>query len=447
MADATSDLAPAPSLGAGRIAAYAAPGLALAVPTIPVAVLLPSFYAQDMGLGFAATGAALAAARGLDFLADPLAGALSDRWRGPGGRRKPVIALGALLGGTGLWAVTHPPAGAGAVYLFTWALLLFVGWSLVAVPYAAWAADFTGRPALRVRLVGAREGAMLLGMCLAVAAPVVAGLAGAPAFAGPAGLATVALLLGVPGFAVLMCLLPQPPPTGVAPPFAIGALRDLLRNREFARLLGAWFVNGCANGLPAVLFPVVVEDYFGLDEPALARLMLLYFGCAVLAMPAWPVLARRWGKARTWRLAMGVTCVVFSCMPMLGVDAHAGYAAVCAGTGLMLGADLVLPPALQTDVVERDGRASGIARGALFFGLWSMAMKAALAVAVGAAFLGLEAGGHVAGASLDESARWTLLALYAGLPIVLKLWAVALLRGSIDGESAAQPAHQCANQR
>ena len=90
-----------PGLGAPRIAAYAAPGFALAVPTIPVAVLLPAYYAEDLGLGLAATGTALAAARTLDFIADPLAGALSDRLRTRCGRRKPVIAVGALLAGIG----------------------------------------------------------------------------------------------------------------------------------------------------------------------------------------------------------------------------------------------------------------------------------------------------------------------------------------------------------
>jgi GPH family glycoside/pentoside/hexuronide:cation symporter len=430
-----------------QIAAYAAPGLALAIPTIPVAVLLPSYYAEDLGLGFAATGAALAAARTLDFLADPLAGALSDRLRTRGGRRKPVIAAGAVLGGCALWAVTHPPSGAGAAYLFVWALLLFIGWSLVAVPHAAWAADFTARPALRVRLVGAREAAMLLGMCLAVAAPVLADGFGLPGLTGPAGLAAVAIALGVPGFLALLLLMPQPPPAGAAPDFGFAALRDLLRNGEFSRLLLAWFVNGCANGLPAVLFPVIVGAYFGLDDGALARLMLLYFGCAVLAMPAWPALARRWGKTRVWRAAMLATCAVFACMPALGADSHTAYAAICAGTGLLLGADLVLPPALQTDVVERDVARSGLARGALFFGVWSMATKAALAVAVGVAFLGLDAAGHAAGEPLGARARWALLALYAGLPVLLKVWAVALLRGSVDGEAAPDPAHQRADQR
>jgi len=442
-----ADGAPGPTLTASRIAAYAAPGFALAVPTIPVAVLLPAYYADDLGLGLAATGAALAAARTLDFIADPLAGALSDRLRSRCGRRKPVIAVGALLAGVALWAVTHPPASVSALYLFAWSLLLFVGWSLVAVPHAAWAADFSAQPALRTALVSAREAAMLAGMCIAVAAPVLADALGESGLAGPAGLALVAIAMGVPGFAALLIAMPQPPPAGAAPLPGFRALRGMLGNREFSRLLAAWFVNGFANGLPAVLFPIVVHAYFGLDDRALGRLMLLYFGCAMLAMPLWPAFARRWGKARVWRAAMLAACAIFACMAFLAPDAPGAYAAICAGTGLLLGADLVLPPALQTDVVERDTARSGIARGALYFGVWSMATKAALAAAVGVGFVGLDLGGYVEGEALDAHATYTLLALYAGLPVLLKCLAIALVRGSVDGEAPAQPAHEAADQR
>jgi GPH family glycoside/pentoside/hexuronide:cation symporter len=433
-------------LGRAQIAAYAAPGLALAVPTIPVAVLLPAWYAEDLGLGLAAVGTALAAARCLDFLADPLAGALSDRWRARGGRRKPVIALGAVIAGVALWAVTHPPPAVSPWFLFSWSLLLFIGWSLVAVPHAAWAADFASPP-LRTALVGSREAAMLLGMCIAVAAPVLGLAVGRADLAGPAGLALVALAMGAPGFAVLMLMVPQPPPAGAPPAWGFGAMRALLRNREFTRLLAAWFVNGLANGLPSVLFPIIVGAYFGLDGEALSQLMLLYFGCAVLAMPAWPWLARRHGKARVWVFAMLIASGVFGCVLLLAPDAHLAYAVICALTGVLLGADLVLPPALQTDVIERDTAQSGVARGALFFGIWSMATKAALAAAIAIGFVGLDLGGYVADTPLSRTAALTLLTLYAGVPVLLKLAAIALVLGSGHREAPAQPAHQAANQR
>ncbi|MCA1971881.1 MAG: MFS transporter, partial [Caenispirillum sp.] len=65
-------------LGWRRLLAYGGPGFALAMPTIPVFVFLPSFYAEDLGLGLAAVGTAMLAARAVDVVSDPLAGWLCD---------------------------------------------------------------------------------------------------------------------------------------------------------------------------------------------------------------------------------------------------------------------------------------------------------------------------------------------------------------------------------
>ncbi|MEO0993751.1 MAG: MFS transporter, partial [Pseudomonadota bacterium] len=98
-------------------------------------------------------------------------------------------------------------------------------------------------------------------------------------------------------------------------------------------------------------------------------------------------------------------------------------------TGLALGADLSLPPAIQADVVEIDSRATGAERAGLFFAIWQVATKAALALSSGLALLVLAGAGFEATGSNDGAALWTLALLYAGAPIVLKLIAVTLMWG------------------
>ena len=68
---------PTRPLSRGRIAAYAAPAMALAIPTIPVAVMLPTFYAETFGLPLAAIGGVLAAARLLDVITEPVRSAIA----------------------------------------------------------------------------------------------------------------------------------------------------------------------------------------------------------------------------------------------------------------------------------------------------------------------------------------------------------------------------------
>ncbi|MSO98621.1 MAG: hypothetical protein EXR11_10450 [Rhodospirillaceae bacterium] len=55
---------------------------------------------------------------------------------------------------------------------------------------------------------------------------------------------------------------------------------------------------------------------------------------------------------------------------------------VCVVTGMGLGADLALPPALQADVVDFDILRNRQKRAGLFFAMWSMSTKFALALAV-----------------------------------------------------------------
>jgi GPH family glycoside/pentoside/hexuronide:cation symporter len=108
-------------------------------------------------------------------------------------------------------------------------------------------------------------------------------------------------------------------------------------------------------------------------------------------------------------------------------------------TGLALGADLALPPAIQADVVDHDTAATGEQRTGLFFALWSVATKAALALAGGAALIALDLAGFAPGGENDAAALTALALLYAAAPVVLKLAAVAMMwRFPIDREEQAR---------
>ena len=87
---------------------YAAPHLTHAVATLPVALFVPAFYADDLGLPLAGVGLAIAASRATDMVSDPLVGILSDRFKTSWGRRKPWIALGTPLLMLSAWMVFAP---------------------------------------------------------------------------------------------------------------------------------------------------------------------------------------------------------------------------------------------------------------------------------------------------------------------------------------------------
>lgn len=414
---------------------YALPGFALAMPLIPAAVFLPSLYSAELGL--AGAGAALLVARTADVVTDPLVGALSDRVRFSVGRRKPWIAVGALIAGFALIRLFQPPDHVTAGYVTLWAVLLYLGWTMINVPYTAWGAEMNGDYNERVRITAAREGVMLFGIFAAGTVPVWAAQSGLSERDALAIISWMAVAAGGPFIAALLWRVPDPlpdaardlaPAAAISWPAMVAGLRALSGNKPFMRLLAAWLINGLANGIPSTLFLLFLEHRLQADQTERGALILIYFLAAVVTIPLWSVLSRRYGKHRAWCLAMIMTSAAFVWAPLLAPGSIMAFGVVCAVTGMGLGADLALPPALQADVVDFDTLRSRQNRAGLFFALWSMATKLALALAVALAFPALAAVGFDPQRPENSAtALWSLAVIYAWVPVVLKALAIALV--------------------
>ncbi len=399
---------------------YGLPGLVTAIPTIPVFTLLPTFYAEEVGLGLAVTGVVLFAGRALDVVTDPLVGWLSDR--GGPGRSRTLLLAGALTAAPALVLVLSPPEQAGPLWLLVWSTALYLGWTLVQIPYLTWGAGLSADYHERTRITASREGAVLAGILLSGSLPALLGFMNMSEPGQLSALAWIVVVLGVPIFVMLFRKVPAPRPRQPAG----SSWRGLIRNRIFLRLLGAWFLNGLSNGIPAVLFPLYCALVLGVSDHERNLLLALYFTSAVVGIPLWLNLSRRLSKHRAWVLAMVLTCPAFAIAAFLGPGQAPLFALVCIATGLCLGADLALPPAIQADVADWDRLRFRLNRTAGLFSLWNMASKLALAVA---AVLVLPALGAL-GLEREPPAPEALNALaliYALLPCVFKMIAVAMM--------------------
>lgn len=412
----------------GVIAAYGLPGLPVAALGVPLYVYLPTFYAAEIGLPLAAVGAALLLARLWDVATDPVIGILSDRTRGRLGRRRPWLLAAAPLLALSTWMLFRPVDGVGIGYLALWSFAVYLGWTMLALPHGAWGAELSGDYHDRARISAAREIAVVIGTMLAAALPAILGGDGSETAGRALSLLAVLLAIGLPAAVlVAVAVVPDPParPSPALPWRRAGAL--LAGNRCFRRLLLAYLVNGVANGLPATLFLLFVQHV--LATPAQqGPLLFVYFLCGVFGVPGWLALARRIGKHRAWCTGMLANALVFGWAPLLGAGDIWPFLAICVLSGLCLGADLVLPSAIQADVVDVDTAAGGGRRTGLYFAFWGMATKLSLALAVGTAFPLLDAAGFRADAGSNDPAALGMLAfLYAGVPVVFKLGAVALM--------------------
>lgn len=403
----------------------------MSMPTIPAFTFLPAVYGTSLGL--AATGLALLLARVFDVVSDPLIGALSDRTTSRWGRRKPWILAGAIISGYAILRLSQPPAQPTADYLVVWSVLLFVGWTLVQVPYTAWGAELSGDYHQRARITSAREGLAVLGIVAAGAVPFFAARSGRTEQDAFAIIAWMAIILGGPSIIYMLWRVADPLPPPSANPerityrAALKALRDIGRNRPFVRLLSAWFINGLANGIPAALFLLYLEHVLKADQAQRGILIPVYFVTAIASIPLWLALSRRLGKHRTWCFAMIMTCAAFVWVPLLEPGQVMAFGIISAITGMGFGADVTLPPALQADVVDYDTLRYGKQRAGLLFALWSMATKLALAAAVGITFPALEAYGFSPRGENAGDAIFALAITYSLVPVALKVVAIAMV--------------------
>lgn len=410
-----------------RIIAYALPAIPLAALTLPLYVLVPTFYTETLGLPLASVGFALLLVRIFDAVNDPLIGWAADRFRPRFGRRRTLFAISLPLTALSAFMLFWPPLEATTSWLVAWGLLLSLGYTSALIPFSAWGAELATDYHGRSRITGWREGLTLIGTLIAIALPFAIGFDRADGVHGLAVLG-VAVLVALPLFGVAAILAtPEPAEHSRTRIHLRSGLAHLARNKPFVRLIAAYFLNGLANGIPATLFLYFVSARLGLPD-ARGPLLFFYFLCAIAGVPLATWSARRFGKHRAWCYAMLAACVAFAPAPLLPEGSLIAFAAICAITGVLLGFDLALPPAIQADVIDVDTASSGEQRSGVYFAAWSLATKLSLAGGVGIVFPVLAGFGFDPAAEAGSAEGLTELAIaYAWLPIAAKLASIAIM--------------------
>ena len=421
-------------LRASVLAAYGAPAVAFAILLLPPYVFLPAFYTQTLGLPLDWIGYIIILSRLFDAVTDPAIGYFSDRTTGRFGRRKPWILVGTPLAVVSVVVLFAPPVEATLTQFAFGIFGLTLAWTMMMLPYSAWGAELSGDYNERTRIAGVREGVGLAGTLIAASTPTVLTLLGYPdPRVHMAALAVLVVALLLPSVAWLLIAVPEPKPlTRSRVSFGAG-VGAIWANGPFRRLIVAYLINALANGLPATLFLLFVSHVIGAQD-AYGPLLLAYFLAGLIAIPFWTWLARRIGKHRSWVWAMVLACGAFAFTPfVVGEGDVVAFLIISVLSGIGVGADLVLPSAIQADVVDVDTQASGEQRTGLFFALWGIATKLSFALAavslpilhaVGFSADGLDAAGHTTN---SPEALFALTMLYAAVPIAMKLIAMGLM--------------------
>jgi GPH family glycoside/pentoside/hexuronide:cation symporter len=409
---------------------YALPHLSDAVMTLPMVLFIPAFYAGELGLPLAGVGAMIAVSRIVDLVADPVIGILSDRSSTRWGRRKLWLAVGTPLIMLAAWMLLVPVGQVSLMYLMIWACLLSIGYSLFDLPYKSWGAELSTGYAERSRVTAWREGFKTAGQLLFLILLIVMEQTDRHGDREQMRALALMVALGLPVLVTITLLnVPERPAEKLAGKRSMGwsSIKLLFRNRAFLRTVGAIILFGSGLMIQVTLHKLVLTHVIGRPE-LFAPLLLGEAIASLVSMPLWMRLSDRIGKHRAVTMAalwVGFWSLLF---PMLGTGDSAWYGVLIVLRGSSLAAIFFLSNSIAADVVDQDTLDSGQQRTGLFFALWGMAIKLALALGVMMG-TGLPAlfGFSPSAGSHSPSSITALMLIYGWLPGLIMLLAFPLL--------------------
>ncbi|ABW66163.1 MFS transporter [Desulfosudis oleivorans] len=418
-----------------RKLAYSGPAFSLAVVGIPVYVYIPKFYTDVIGVPIGALGLILLLVRLFDAVTDPAMGYISDRLKTPFGRRRPLIAAGAVLTVAAMALLFNPPAGLGTAAATAWFAVmvaaLFLFWTVIIVPYESLGPELTYDYNERTALFGMRDGALIAGTLVAAASPAIVKALwhiGETAEDFREVFHVLSLLYGPLILAsAAWCVLSFRERTTVRPetaaPFFSG-MASSLQNRPFRILLISYTISAIGSNLPATLILYYVE--YVLHSPRADLFLLIYFVTGILLLPLWVAGAKRFEKKNMWLAAMAVNTGAFFGVFFLGPGDEWAYGVLVAISGMGFGASLAIPSAMQADVIDYDQLQTGLRREGVYIGFWSVAKKLAAAVGVGAGLALLGVSGYDPTINQSPAVVTTLRVLYTLVPCLCNLVAMAV---------------------
>lgn len=391
---------------------YSLLALPLAFAGLPLYIHAPDFYATQAGLSLTLIGSVLLFIRLFDAVQDPIIGWLSQKYSAV---RPLIMMMSLVVMAAGFVMLFHPPENFTLTWFILSLILTTTAFSVLSINFNSLGSLWSKDTADKTRITSWREAFGLIGLLIAAILPTIFGLSLTSII--------VAGLLGVLGFVFLRWYknhreviidhenVSSPPDW-----------RSLLTTKNI-KFFGIYSLSMLASAIPAVLVIFFIRDR--LDAEALTGLfLLLYFLSGAIGMPLWQFLARRTTKHKAWFIAMLVAIITFIGAYFLQAGDVWYYAIICILSGLALGAELALPPAILSDMIdEQDARA----QTSLYFAILAFLAKATLALGSFIAFFVLGKVDFIPAAENSADALQSLSFTYALLPCFIKIFAAYLL--------------------
>ncbi len=411
--------------------AYGMPNFAGAAMAIPIVIHMNLFYSDVIlvPLGFIAL--AIAAARALDAITDPLMGWISDHTNTRWGRRVPWMFIGAPLCAVAFVALFSPPESLTGTPAAGWFaitfMLYFLFHTVYSIPHYGLGPELTPDYKERSSLFAWMEGFTLLGMLCAAALP---GLLLIPMFGARTGYVVFAVIFGS-----LLTLLyfwqcyrikERPEYYQQAKNPLVPGVRRVMRNRPFRILLASYVVGSISGAIPGLMTPYFVKYVLKPDNPdqLIGVYLFVYFATGFLTLPLWLRLVRRFGKKPISIVsrAMGVCGSLMLFTMGEGDVLPSLLTLVWAGTAF--GPAIFLGPSIQADVIDYDELYTGRRREAQYGAMWAIMTKFTVIPSAAVPLAVLASLGYVPNVDQSDTVLFAISAIYGLVPAAFGILAL-----------------------
>lgn len=418
--------------------ALGAGGLPIFLGLAAVGSFATPFYQMTLKLDPVWLAAALTVPRFLDAFIDPLVGRFSDNFHSRFGRRRPLVALGAIIQALAFGMIWMVPTGWGQVALTAWLvatqIVFYIGYSFFSVPFLALQYEITPDYDERTSVASyvgffGKAGEMGYNYIFPIASSVMF----ASAIAGVRTLGWVVGILFLGVVAVLPALFvreryfhkTEKQETvklfpGIAAAFSSRAFTILVALTLLQIVAGMFASNLDRYILVYYLF----KGNVALGETWKGNLSLGYAIVGIISIYPVSWLAQRIGKTQTVAIAFGLTFVGALGKWLLYTPGHEWKILfdplLCGPVWIAIN---VLTPAMLADICDEDELRGGLRREGVFGAIFSWIQKVGYSTAFFGAFLSLKLTGFDAVLGGNQSPE-TILRLRLILALSTAAWAI-----------------------
>ena len=384
-------------LNFSQLLAFTLPNLALGIMIIPVGAILPNIYAQNTAISLGAIGAVLAGSRVFDAITDQLIGFYSDRTHTRLGSRLPWMIMGTPLLMFSAYFLYSPPSDADIWYFGTWSFMFYLSYTLLAIPYLAWASELSGDYNERSRIFAWYSATGQVGGLLFFSAPLILyymGLVRNTEF-------NTEQIKVIGLFAAILLPLLVFYAAFKAPRVAVVAnkdtkLKELLlcvkNNKPLALFLLIYVVAVIAYGMFAATLILFIDSYYGLADRIPYILVVLAI-ISIVSIYPWSKILRRYGKHKPWALSWVASSLILPLLVFVSPENEHAFWWVLLILSVQAFAESVsnfAPSSVLADIVDYETLRTGADRAGSFYALHGFIIKSAVALGAGLGFMMLD---------------------------------------------------------